>query len=72
MYAPQVRRITSRRRERLCARHESFLCRWLDTIKADAIAARQMAVLQKFQGPREWPVRVPDIKETFLQMRDQI
>jgi hypothetical protein len=33
-----------------------------DPIKRDAIAAEQMTVLQKYQGPREM----------FLQMRDDI
>jgi len=40
-------------------------------IKRDEIAARQMHVLRQYQGPRERPVRVPDIMEMFRQMRDQ-
>jgi hypothetical protein len=39
-------------------------------IKRDEIAGRQMSVLRQYQGPREKPVRIPDIKEMFLQMRD--
>jgi hypothetical protein len=39
-------------------------------IKRDGIAGRQMFVLRKYQGPPEKPVRIPDIKEMFLQMRD--
>jgi hypothetical protein len=38
--------------------------------KRDEIAGRQMSVLRQYQGPREKPVRIPDIKEMFLQMRD--
>jgi hypothetical protein len=40
-------------------------------IKRDEIAAGQMSVLRKYQRPREKPVRIPDIKEMFLQMKDQ-
>jgi hypothetical protein len=39
-------------------------------IKRDEIAGRQMAVLREYQGPREKPVRIPDIKEMFLRMRN--
>ena len=39
-------------------------------IKRDDIAARQMSVLRQYQGPREKPVRIPDIMEMFRQMRD--
>jgi hypothetical protein len=41
-------------------------------IKRDEIAARQMSALRKYQGPREKPVRIPDIREMFLQMRDHL
>jgi hypothetical protein len=40
-------------------------------IKRDEIAGRQMSVLREYQGPREKPVRIPDIKEMFLRMRDR-
>ena len=40
-------------------------------IKRDEIAGRQMSVLRQYQGPREKPVRIPDVKETFLQVRDE-
>ena len=40
------------------------------SIKRDAIAARQMSALRQYQQPREKPVRIPDVKEMFLQMRD--
>jgi hypothetical protein len=39
-------------------------------IKRDEIAGRQMSVLRQYQGPREKPVRIPDIMEMFRQMRD--
>jgi hypothetical protein len=39
-------------------------------IKRDEIAGRQMAVLRQYQGPREKPVRIPDVRKMFLQMRD--
>jgi hypothetical protein len=35
-------------------------------IKRDAIAGRQMSVLRQYQGPREKPVRIPDIKEMLF------
>jgi hypothetical protein len=37
-------------------------------IKRDEIAGRQMSVLRQYQGPREKPVRIPDIIEMFRQM----
>ncbi len=39
-------------------------------IKRDEIAGRQMSVLRQYQAPREKPVRILDVKEMFLQMRD--
>jgi hypothetical protein len=39
-------------------------------IKRDEIAARQMSALRQYQGPREKPVRIPDIMEMFRQMRE--
>ena len=41
-----------------------------NAIKRDEIAGRQMHALRKFQGPREEPVRIPDIKEMFEMMKD--
>jgi hypothetical protein len=41
-------------------------------IKADEIAARQMRVLQEYQGPLEKAVRIPDVREMFLQMKDEV
>jgi hypothetical protein len=40
------------------------------TIKRDEIAARQMSVLRQYQGPREKPLRISDIKDIFRQMID--
>ncbi len=37
-------------------------------IKRDEIAGRQMSVLRRYQGPREKPVRILDIKEMFRQL----
>jgi hypothetical protein len=41
------------------------------TIKADEIAIRQLVVLNEYLGRRQKPLRVTDVKEMFLQMRDQ-
>ena len=41
-----------------------------DQIKQDEIAARQLHALQAFQRPREKKLRLADVKEMFLQMRD--
>lgn len=40
------------------------------SIKRDEIAARQCFALQAFQKPREKKLRLADVKEMFLQMRD--
>jgi hypothetical protein len=37
-------------------------------VKRDEIAGRQMSVLRQYQGPREKPVRIPDIMEMFRRM----
>ncbi len=41
-----------------------------NAIKRDEIAGRQMHALREYQGPREKPLRIPDIMELFRQMRD--
>lgn len=38
--------------------------------KADAIAATQMHILRQYQGPREEPVDLLDIKAMFLAARN--
>ena len=41
-------------------------------IKADEIAAQQAWALNRHLGQRERKLRVIDVKEMFLQMRDQV
>jgi hypothetical protein len=41
-------------------------------IKRDEIAGRQMSALRQYQGPREKPVRIPDVKDMFRQMMDEL
>ena len=40
--------------------------------KADEIAARQLHALRAYQGPREKPIKLHQVKDMFVQMRDQI
>jgi hypothetical protein len=40
-----------------------------DTNKRDEIASRQLQALNEYRGPRK--LRLADIKQMFLQMRDQ-
>ena len=40
-------------------------------IKADAIAAQQLHALRAYQRQREKKLRITDVKEMFLQMRNQ-
>jgi hypothetical protein len=42
-----------------------------DGYRRDAIAARQLFVLRKIQGPRERPLRLSDVKRTFLMMNNK-
>jgi hypothetical protein len=39
-------------------------------IKRDGIAVRQLRPLREHQGPREKKLRLSDVKEMFLKMRD--
>jgi hypothetical protein len=41
-----------------------------DTIKKDEIAARQAWLLSQHLGPREKQLRLIDVREMFLQMKD--
>jgi hypothetical protein len=41
-----------------------------NAIERDEIAGQQMFVLRQYQGPREKPVRIPDIKQMFEAMKD--
>jgi hypothetical protein len=40
-------------------------------IKRDEIAARQLHTLREYQGPGEKTLRLSDVKEMFLQMKDK-
>jgi uncharacterized membrane protein len=40
-------------------------------VKADEIAIRQLVILNEYLGRRERPLRVVDVKEMFLQMKNQ-
>lgn len=39
--------------------------------KADEVAARQLHALRAHQGPRDKPIKLHQVKEMFVQMRDQ-
>ena len=41
-------------------------------LKADEIAARQLHALRAYQRPREKKLRLTDVNEMFLQMRDNL
>jgi hypothetical protein len=40
------------------------------TIKADQIAERQLQLLREYAGPQKQKLRLIDVKEMFLRMRD--
>ena len=40
-------------------------------LKRDEIAARQLTALREHQGPREKKLRITDVHELFLAMKDQ-
>jgi hypothetical protein len=42
-----------------------------NSVKKDEIAARQLHVLRAYQGPCEKPLKLIDVREMFLQMKDQ-
>lgn len=48
----------------------AFFAAGNNTIKVDEIAARQLHALRAYQGPREKKLKLTDVKEMFLQMRD--
>lgn len=39
-------------------------------LRQDEIAARQCHALRQFQGPREKKLRLTDVKQMFLAMKD--
>jgi hypothetical protein len=43
-----------------------------DAIKADEIAARQLRALKPYSPPRGKKLRLFDVKQMFLAMRDQV
>ena len=43
-----------------------------DSIKRDEIAARQIHVLRQYQGPRERPIRLHEVKQMFHAMKDHV
>ena len=43
-----------------------------DTIKRDEIAARQARLLSEHLGPREKKLRLIDVREMFVQMKDHV
>jgi hypothetical protein len=40
-----------------------------DATRRDTIAAHQLSVLRDYQGPREKPLRLSDVKAMFEQMK---
>jgi hypothetical protein len=40
-------------------------------LKQDEIASRQLHALQAFQGPRDKRLRLADVKQMFLELKDQ-
>jgi hypothetical protein len=40
--------------------------------KRDAIAAHQLKVLRQYQGPREKPLRLADVKQMFEEMNGHV
>jgi hypothetical protein len=43
-----------------------------DAIKADEIAARQLRALRPYSPPQAKKLRLFDVKQMFLHMRDQV
>jgi hypothetical protein len=41
-----------------------------NTLNQDEIAAHQLEVLNEFRRPRDKKLRLADVKEMFLQMKD--
>jgi hypothetical protein len=42
-----------------------------NTLKQDGIAARQLQALNEHRRPRDKPLRLADVKQMFLKMRNQ-
>jgi hypothetical protein len=43
-----------------------------NTLKQDEIAARQLQALNEHRRPRDKPLRLADVKQMFLQMKDDV
>jgi hypothetical protein len=43
-----------------------------DGYKQDEIALGQLHALKQYQGPREKPLRLSDVKAMFRQLKDQV
>jgi hypothetical protein len=43
-----------------------------NTLKADEIAVRQLHALNAYRRPRDKKLRLADVKQMFLQMRDHV
>jgi hypothetical protein len=41
-----------------------------DRLKRDEIAARQSHALREYQGPRERPIKLHEVKQMFHAMKD--
>jgi hypothetical protein len=46
-------------------------CAAPSSLKQRETAARQLQALDEYRQPRDKPHRLADVKQTFLQMRDQ-
>jgi hypothetical protein len=66
--AEQARFMSTRHRSR---RFSTEFFAAPDTLKADAIAARQVRALNEHRRLRDKPLRLADVKQMFLQMRDE-
>ena len=69
-HVQQTDRTTARRRQGIHRRHATFFAA-KNSVKKDEIAARQLHVLRAYQGPREKPLKLIDVREMFRQMKDQ-
>ena len=64
-------RLNYRRTSRAFVRDMNAYFAETNLIKRDEIAIRQLVALNEYLGRRERPLRVIDVQEMFLQMKDQ-
>jgi hypothetical protein len=69
-HAPQADRTTPEIARAFVRNMHAFFAE-NSTIKADEIAIRQLIALNEYLCGRQKPLRVTDVKEMFLQMRDE-